>query len=330
MSTPNGENGENQQGQDTPGQGQDRPQPQYGQYAPREEGSAAQASGSGQQSGNQESSNPYNPYAPPSWGQQSGQGSAQQPHWGQPSSGEGSAGSGYASSGQYGSGQYGSGQYSSAPYGSGYQGGGYSSQPQYPGAVSAPTEKPSRPGTMMTAMWLMLAAAVTSLVWGIWVLVSIEPNDLRQGAFGEEFERQLEQQMQNDPELQDLTVDEAFEVYAIMLGLLALGWAFFLLAVYITFAFVGTMAGNVGRILASIWLGLSLFFLLPIFYVDGGSMGLVFVTVALSLVALIMLWLGPSNRFVSDRKAYKDAQRSPQPAAGYQQQGYSGGQPGSW
>lgn len=142
---------------------------------------------------------------------------------------------------------------------------------------------------------------------------------------------QMMADLENDPQLQqDLPNIEPEQMMDVMLqsiGVMALLWAAVLFAVYIALAFVGTMTGNVGRVLATIWLVGSLLFLL--LGHDGASRILIGLTVLASIGALILLWLPASNDFVRQRRAFKEAQQR----SSYS--GYAGpppghgGQPGS-
>lgn len=175
-------------------------------------------------------------------------------------------------------------------------------------------------------MILMLVAAATSLAWGIYVMVTLQAQDASE-LMSDQFRESMVASMQGDPQLEELSPEEALEMTLLGLGVLALVWAFIVAAIYLTLAFVGTMTGNVGRILATIWLAASPLFLTLAY--DGGSYGLTGVTVALSFAALILLWLPASNVYIRRRRDYKEAQRvggsGPPPGSfgpGPQGQGY--------
>ncbi|WP_152539165.1 hypothetical protein [Nesterenkonia sp. AN1] len=244
----------------------------------------------------------------------------QAPHQGQvPSSGYGRS-AGYGESAGYGQppsyGQSGSGQPGAGPYGYGQP----QSQPQpgygQPGPgrqsdlgpAAAPTRKPKRPLTLILAMVLMLlagAAALTLSVLSFLDFTSMDPQDV------DPFWSQVveESQTQQGPGAEELSVEDlmlGFGVMAILGGII-------LAALYTVFAFVGTMTGNVGRILATIFLAGSVFLIL-----FGG--GFLIVT-GLSLAALVALWLPPSNTYVRDRKAFKDHSRPGSPYGGPGQPG---------
>ncbi|WP_120003256.1 proline-rich domain-containing protein [Nesterenkonia muleiensis] len=310
-----------EQGQET------RPQPRYGAYAspsdagrhPDAETQPGAAGGPGGSS-DSETTDSYNPYTPPTWGQ---------------------PGSGQSASAQTGPSPYGGGPYSTnqpSPYGNpdggqpsqqphqpswnqpgGPQQGGYpqgSYPPQSPGAP----QRPKRPATLWTVLAALLAAGATSLIWGIYVFVTI-PTQTMSGVFGGNFSElmaeELERQSAQDPELQELSPQEIEEVMLFSIGMFALIWAVVLLAVYVATAFLGAMAGNPGRIIATIWAGLSLLFLL--LGHDGASYGLISATVAFSVVALVMMWLPASSQYIRHRRWAKETMRN-----GYQ--GYTGQQ----
>ncbi|MDR5711149.1 hypothetical protein [Nesterenkonia flava] len=181
-------------------------------------------------------------------------------------------------------------------------------QQQLPAGPVAP---PKRPGTLLTALFLMLGAAILSLAWGIYSLMTLpvmDPSDVMGSTQAEIFESQMTAQAANDPQLQDLSTQELMEFMMLTLGIMALVWSLVLLAVYITMAFVGTMTGQVGRILATIWLSLSLGMLLLGF--NGASYGIIAAVIIASLVALVMLWMPATNAYVQERRAYKERRRA--------------------
>ena len=265
-------------------QGNERPEPRYGAYAPRsessEEPSVEPPSTGGQQ----------NPYG--------------QPAWGQPGAGPSPAGE----AGQPG------------PYtapAADWQQTSPSQPTGYPGP--AVMQKPKRPVTLVISMVLMLAAGVLSLIWGIYVMVTLQAQDAS-ALMTDQMRDTMITSFQNDPQLQELSPDEVMEMMLMGFGVIALIWAMVLLAVYVAMAFLGTMTGNVGRVLATIWLTGSLLFLL--LGHDGNAYAIIALTVLASIAALVLLWLPASNTFVHQRKAFKDAQRHQQYG------GYPGGQPG--
>lgn len=299
--------------------GHRRPQPRYGAYAPSHSGD-----GSGTETGSTsqteaESAETYNPYAQPTWGQPGGASGGSQQSTPQQSSDPYGAGS-------YGANPYGSNPYGSDPYGSQQQshpGAAQSSwqhapadqgqvqQPgQYPPGGYPAQQRPKRPATLWTVLATLLAAGVTSLIWGLYVLVTLPAQSLEGtfgGAFNDIFFEEMERQAEVDPNLQNLSAQELEEATLAMFGIMALVWSGILLALYITTAFLGAMVGNPGRILATIWAGLSLlFFTLGH---DGASYGLISATVALSLVAVIMMWLPASSQYVRHRKWQKETMR---------------------
>lgn len=289
-----------------PEQGDERPQPRYGAYNPRPEGSE-EASGEQSSTGGQSAQGGgHNPYGEPTWGQPGG------------------------SSGQPG--PYGAAPSWEQPSGAtqpDYQQPRQSQPVAYPGGAAA--HKPKRPLTLILAMVSMLAAAGLSLIWGIYVMATLQAQDAREllpnGVYDQmvaEFENdpQLQQELQNQ-DLQDIDAEQMIDMTLQVIGLFALVWAVILLAVYVTMAFVGTMTGNVGRVLATIWLAASVLFLL--LGHDGGSYLIIGLTVVASFGALILLWLPASNDFVRQRRAFKEAQRRSS-YSGYP--GGPGGHPG--
>lgn len=249
-----------------------RPQPRYGAYASPAEPDSASDPGP-------EEAAPYNPYAQPTWGQPGGGA----PDTGQPS---------YQN-----------------PYGAPYdtqQQGQYPQQSYHP----APQQRPKRPATLWTVLAALITAGVTSLIWGIYVLVTLPAqsmSDVFGGAFGDTFVEEMERQVQQDPALEDFSAQELEEATLAMMGLMALIWAAVLLALYIGAAFLGSMAGNPGRIIATIWAVLSLlFFTLGH---DGASYGLISVTVVCSIVAIVMMWLPASNQYIRFRRWEKETLR---------------------
>ncbi|MGO1549218.1 MAG: hypothetical protein ACTHWO_05300 [Nesterenkonia sp.] len=275
-------------------QSEQRPQPRYGAYAPRAEGSdesEAEPPSSGGQP---------NPYGQPTWGQPGAgsSGAAGQPGpYASPAAGEQ----------QGGPGQPGWQQASQ-------QGG-------YPGPTVL--QKPKRPITLVLSMVLMLAAGALSMVWGIYVMVTMQAQDA-EDLLTDQMRDTMITSFQNDPQLQDVSPEELMEMTLTGIGVFAMIWAIVLLAVYVALAFIGTMTGNVGRILATIWLAGSLLFLLLSH--DSGAFAIIAATVLASIAALVLLWLPASNEHVHRRKAFKDAQRHQQYGGGHHP--YPGGQSG--
>lgn len=295
MSNPYGETspyGEPEQGrQQDQGQGQERPQPRYGAYAARSESS-------GEPAGEQPSAGGQpNPYGEPTWGRP-----------GADSAGQSGPYAAAAAGGQY-----------STPTQPGWQ-----QPPQQPGdrPGSWVTQKPQRPLTLVLSMVLMLAAGALSLAWGIYVMVTVQAQDASE-LLTDQMRDTMITSFENDPQLQELSPEEVMEMTLTGIGVLALIWAIVLLAVYVALAFVGTMTGNVGRVLATIWLTGSLLFLL--LSLDGISFAIIAATVLASIAALVLLWLPASNTFVHQRRAFKDARRNRQYGGGFP---YSGGQSG--
>lgn len=176
-------------------------------------------------------------------------------------------------------------------------------------------------------MVALLAAAATSVIWGIYVLVNFPLQDPIE-LFGPELFDELARSFEADPQLQGMSAEESAELVMLGFGSIALVWGLIVGAIYLTLAFVGTMTGNVGRILATIWIALSPLFLLLGY--NTGSYLWAGVTVGLSAVALVLLWLRPSSAHVKERAHYKAALRSGyHPGAGQQSGPYGGGYPSS-
>ncbi|TLP74093.1 hypothetical protein [Nesterenkonia sphaerica] len=277
MSTPpNNEPGsQDSPGDGEPGRTEPRPQPRYGAYAPPD-GAAPAGHGSAGESGHGRSAETdphpggqYNPYAQPAWGQAD---------W------------------QQGDNVY--------PYGGGPQSG-YHPQPS-PSAA----QRPARPGALWGVLAALLAAGVTALLWGIYIFATIPGQTMDEvfgGAFSQTFVEEMERQSTQDPDLQNLSAQEMEEVTLLGIGVFALVWGFVLLALYVTTAFLGSMAGNPGRVLATIWSGLSLLFLLLGY--DAISYGLIFATVGLSIAAIVLMWLPGSSRYIRYRRWEKEVSR---------------------
>lgn len=307
-------------GDDTPEQSSEkRPQPRYGVYAPNDgpssSGAEPHAESAPESGGAPQSGSQYNPYGQPTWGQSG----ASQSGSGQPDSGQthGSQSPGWQSGGW----QQGYQNPSGSPYGdphnqSGWQQSSDSQQPTaqqggYPPQAYAAPERPKRPGTLWGVLAALLAAGMTSLIWGIYVFVTLPTQTMDQvfgGGFSDAFVEEMERQSAQDPELQNLSAQEMEEVTLLGIGVIALIWAFILLALYVTTAFLGSMAGNAGRVLATIWAALSiLFFFLGY---DGITYGIIFVTVALSIAAIVFMWLPASSKYIRHRKWEKEVSRS--------------------
>ncbi|KUG60633.1 hypothetical protein AVL63_09850 [Nesterenkonia jeotgali] len=157
-------------------------------------------------------------------------------------------------------------------------------------------------------MVLMLLAGAAALILSIFSFLdftSMDPQDV--DPFWTEVAE--ESQAQQGPGAEELSVQDIM----LGLGVMVLLGGIILAALYTVFAFVGTMTGNVGRILATIFLAGSVFMILF------GPANLI--VTGLSLAALVALWLPASNTYVRDRKAFKDAARSPGPYGGPGQPG---------
>jgi hypothetical protein len=299
------------QGDDVPDRPEQRPQPRYGAYAPNSDApksaapqgdgdSTAEPTHGAAESAAPQPGSPYNPYGEPTWGQSGGErhggdtpGKWQSGAWQQ----------GYQSPSGY---PYGEQQSQPA-----WQ---YSDSPQqssgYPPQTYAGAERPTRPGTLWGALAALLAAGVTALIWGIYVFVTLPTQSLEEvfgGEFSQMFAEQMERQSAQDPELQNLSTQEMEEVTLLGIGMIALVWGFVLLALYVAAAFLGSMAGNAGRIFATIWAGFSLLFFLLGY--DGISYALILATVVLSIVAIVLMWLPSSSQYIRHRKWEREVSR---------------------
>lgn len=177
--------------------------------------------------------------------------------------------------------------------------------PQGSGEQPAQTP-PSRPGSLYATLILLLVAGLTSLAWGIYVFATL-PGQHPDEVLSPYMQESMLAATQNDPQLSDMTQAEILEFTVITFALVALIWSIILLGLYITMAFLGSMAGTPGRVLATIWSGLSLFFLL--LGHNGTSYALIFLVVLLSAAAIVTMWLPPSNHFVRHRRWWKEARR---------------------
>ncbi|GAA1139262.1 hypothetical protein [Nesterenkonia lutea] len=180
----------------------------------------------------------------------------------------------------------------------------------HPGGYGSPSgdrfaaqQKPRRPVTLILAMVLMLLAGAAALALSIFSFLdfaSANPQDV-DPMWSEVIEDTQAQQGAAGTGGEELTVEDM--LYAV--GVLALFGGILLAALYTLFAFVGTMTGNVGRILATIFLAGSVFMIIfgPVYLIVTG----------LSLAAILALWLPASNAYVRSRKAWKDQARGAGP-----------------
>lgn len=240
----------------------------------------------------------------------------EQPRWGQRNPAPGEPGhhpqpQPEASQPAYGQPQSTSAQYPAAParYYAQHPGQGMA----HPGGQPAPAQKPKRPMTMILALVLMLlagAAALTLSILSFLNFISINPADM-DPFWTDAFE---EAQAQQGADAEQVTVEEMLYV----VGVMVLLGGILLAVLYTVFAFVGTMTGNVGRILATIFLSGSVFMLLF------GPLNLI--VTGLSLAAILALWLPASNSYIRGRKAWKQHRSGPGPGQfGLHQQPYQQG-----
>lgn len=165
------------------------------------------------------------------------------------------------------------------------------------GMNMGPAQKPKRPITLILALVLMLLAGATALILSIMSFlnfISMSPEDMSP-FWNEAFEEAQAQQGAAGEEITATDMMYGLGVFVLIGGII-------LAVLYTVFAFVGTMAGNVGRILATIFLAGSVFLVLF------GPANLI--VTGLSLAAIVALWLPASNTFIRNRKAWKDASRS--------------------
>lgn len=213
----------------------------------------------------------------------------------------------------YGSSPYGNppegSSYSGSPYsGSPYGGSAYGSPyggaagPMGPGGQTGPamssgpyTEKPKQSGTMLASLLLMMATGVGLLVGSFVVFASLSnarPAELvGDDTFSSGFwEGYLS-------ELHPAEYEPAITGLGVMIVICALIWS----ACYITFAFVGTMGSNPGRITATVILSIS-----AVSCLIGILFSWFFILFLLMTgAALVMLWLPPSSDFVRRRDEWK-------------------------
>lgn len=246
----------------------DRPraQPRYGQYAP-------------QPDGGQPGSAPSAPSAPPGASP-----------YGQDPYGQGAYGQGGYGQDPYGQGPYGQGPYSQPPQ-PGYSASPYAGPGQpnvgtgQPG--TPPGGRPSRPASMTTSMALQLLAGAVLAIVGIFSGVAIT--------------RAEPTQMMSSDQWAELGITAAEIEQMGMMGLVGaviIGGAVLFAIPYVIFAFTSTRGSQVGRILATIYLGLS------VFSVVFGAWNLLLVFLP-SLAALILLWVPASSAFVRQVQAAK-------------------------
>ena len=271
--------------------GREPERPRWGQSRPEGDERAQGQPASG--------GSPYgqNPYAAPS---PYGQAPGEQAPYGQPSYGQ----SGYGQ--PYGQPDHGQpspySQPSSAAPGAGAPRAGYAGGPppqQFGNALK-------RPLMLVLAMVTMLAGGVAAVLLSFFTFSQL--SRLGPGTVDGEFWRGFEEEVRRSAELEGMTPEEAFDMVMFTLGSMVVVGGFVLLALYTTFAFVGTLTG-VGRILATIFLAGSVT-LIPF-----GLANLILV--ALSAAAIVFLWLPQSNAYFRERKARKLQSRpggySPQP-----------------
>jgi hypothetical protein len=161
--------------------------------------------------------------------------------------------------------------------------------PAYGGVPAAPVERPTGiPTTVNTAFWLYIASAVLSVIGGIVTVVSAGSN--RETAI-----RQLQSSGT------DLHGQSAETLVNSFIGV-AIGWSIvtliFWAIVFVLFAFFARRGANWARIVLTVLTVLSLFNVLP-----GFPFGLL--QVLASIVAVVMLWLRPSNAWFAAIKASK-------------------------
>ena len=159
---------------------------------------------------------------------------------------------------------------------------------------AGPSEAPKRPWTLLTSLFLVIGAGLMLAIAGIVTMRSVQqstPEELMgdpesfTGAFWEGF-------------LSEAPPQERQELLTVF-GVMALIFAVIGFFIYLTLAFVGSFAGNPGRIIATIVLGLGLVGNLLSLFPYGAWMLLV---AALSLAAIILYWLPPTNAYIRRRR----------------------------
>ncbi|WP_241703487.1 hypothetical protein [Leifsonia shinshuensis] len=161
--------------------------------------------------------------------------------------------------------------------------------PAYGAAAAAPVERPTGiPTTVNTAFWLYIASAVLSVIGGIVTVVSAGSN--RAAA--------LRQLAGSNTDLHGQSAQQVVDAVIAF----AIGWSIvtliFWAIVFVLFAFFARRGANWARIVLTVLTVLSLFNVLP-----GFPFGLL--QVLASIVAVVMLWLRPSNAWFAAIKASK-------------------------
>jgi len=197
----------------------------------------------------------------------------------------------------------------------GYQGqpGGYPPPPSYPGAGGAgygaygggalPPE-PVRPQTVTFAFWCWLATAVVSIIGLVLTLTSpiwdlaVQAGTRQQGV-----------------NLQGVSVEGVVTTAKIFVAVVALVFV----GVYLLFAFKMNAGRNWARIVLTVFGALTLLSAFTptsrtvtvnsqVFNVDSGAWA-GYVTAALAIAGIVLMFLAPSNKFFTEAKAYKQAQQ---------------------
>ncbi len=196
----------------------------------------------------------------------------------------------------------------------GYQGqpGGYPPPPSYPGAGGtgygayggALPPEPVRPQTVTFAFWCWLATAVVSIIGLVLTLTSpiwdlaVQAGTRQQGV-----------------NLQGVSVEGVVTTAKIFVAVVALVFV----GVYLLFAFKMNAGRNWARIVLTVFGALTLLSAFTptsrtvtvnsqVFNVDSGAWA-GYVTAALAVAGIVLMFLAPSNKFFTEAKAYKQAKQ---------------------
>lgn len=170
-----------------------------------------------------------------------------------------------------------------------------------------------RPFTVTLAFVLTLLAGVSSLVWGAYLFAAFKSigqegetagwvDDQLLGTYHDEIRPWIMGEWERNDG--GMSQQEAIESILTVFGGIALGWAGFLLIVYLIMSWLGPFTGPVGKVVATLWFLLSLF-MIPFGFLSAIGGLFTFAAVALSLVAAVLIWLPSSLQHIRDKKARK-------------------------
>ena len=125
-----------------------------------------------------------------------------------------------------------------------------------------------RPFTVTLAFVLTLLAGVSSLVWGAYLFAAFKSigqegetagwvDDQLLGTYHDEIRPWIMGEWERNDG--GMSQQEAIESILTVFGGIALGWAGFLLIVYLIMSWLGPFTGPVGKVVATLWFLLSLF-----------------------------------------------------------------------